>query len=170
MNHVLDHAPGGLRAFLVRAAGGLCFWVTLIGVTPSNVAAGVPVALAASWASLHLLPPGRWRLNPLALFRLALRFVVQSAQAGTDVALRALDPRLPLRQGFVVFATRIPAGSRRSAFCTMTSLLPGTLPVDVTTDGDVVFHCLDVNQPIAAQMAADETLFIRALGGEASHD
>lgn len=170
MNHVLNRAPGNLRAFLLRAAAGLCFWVTLIGMKPSNVAAGVPVALAASWASLLLLPPGQWRLDPLALIRLALRFVLQSAQAGTDVALRALDPRLPLRPGFVAFDARIPAGARRSAFCAMTSLLPGTLPVDATDDGRIVFHCLDVSQPIAAQMLADETLFIRAFGGGASHD
>jgi len=52
----------------------------------------------------------------------------------------------------------------------MTSLLPGTLPVDVTSDGGIVFHCLDVSEPIVAQMAADEALFMRAFASEASHD
>jgi multicomponent Na+:H+ antiporter subunit E len=170
MNHVLNFATGGLRAFLVRTASGLCFWLVLIGAKPSDFAAGVPVAIAASWASLQLLPPGQWRLGPLALMQLALRFVFQSALAGADVALRALDPRLPLRPGFVTFAARIPPGSGRSAFCTMTSLLPGTLPVDVTSDGGIVFHCLDVSEPIVAQMAADEALFMRAFASEASHD
>ncbi len=170
MNHTLGRAPDPLRAFLVRAASGFCFWLVLIGLKQSDLAAGALVAIAAGWTSLRLLPPGRWRLRPMALFRLALRFVAQSAQAGIDVALRALDPRLPLRPGVVAFAARLPAGAGRSAFCTMTSLLPGTLPVDVTVAGDIVFHCLDVNQPIAARMVADETAFIRAFGGEATHD
>ena len=29
----------------------------------------------------------------------------------------------------------------------------------------LVYHCLDVGQPVAAQLAIDEALFIRALGG-----
>jgi len=48
----------------------------------------------------------------------------------------------------------------------MASLLPGTLPTGLDETGAVVVHCLDTEQPVAAQMAAEEALLIRALGAE----
>ena len=57
-------------------------------------------------------------------------------------------------------------GTAQSAFCTMTSLLPGTLPCGTDASGAVVIHCLDVTQPAVAQLAAEEASFVRALGGE----
>ena len=56
------------------------------------------------------------------------RFLRQSIGAGIDVAWRALDPRLPLRPGFVVYPVSIPPGTARNVFTTLTSLLPGTVP------------------------------------------
>lgn len=168
MNRVFDLAPLSLRAVLVRA--GLLFgvWLIIAGLAPRDVVVGALATVAATWASLRLLSPGQWRLRPAALIRVVLRFLVQSIRAGVDVALLALDPRLPLRPGFVVFRARIPIGTRRDAFCTMTSLLPGTLPVESNAH-DIVFHCLDVTQPVTAQIAVDEALFMRAFEAGA-HD
>ena len=84
--------------------------------------------VAATWTSLHLLPPGGARGSPAALRRLALRFLYQSVVAGADVARRALDPRLPLRPGFVAYPVGFPPGAARNVFATLTSLLPGTVP------------------------------------------
>jgi multicomponent Na+:H+ antiporter subunit E len=168
MIRVLAFAPGSLRVLLVRAGSTFVFWLSLAGANPRDVAAGALAAIVATWASLHLWPPGQWRLHPVALVFLVLRFLYQSVRAGVDVGLRALDPRLPLRPGFKVFHTRLPIGSKRDAFCTMTSLLPGTLPVDSNADGDIVFHCLDVTQPVLTQLARDEAFFVRAFG--ARHD
>src|SRR5262249_51723272 len=143
MNRVTDLAPVGLRAVLVRATLLFGVWLIIAGIAPRDVLVGALATVAATWASLRLLPPGQWRLRPVALARLVFRFLWQSIYAGIDVAMRALDPRLPLRPGFVVFPARIPLGPRRDAFCTMTSLLPGTLPVD-SGPARIVFHCLDV--------------------------
>jgi multicomponent Na+:H+ antiporter subunit E len=63
--------------------------------------------------------------------------------AGVDVARRALDPRLPLRPGFVTYAPRLPPGGARDAFCALASLMPGTLPADTNEDGTLLVHCLD---------------------------
>ena len=41
---------------------------------------------------------------------------------------------------------------------------PGTLPTGTDDHGALLIHCLDVDQPIAANLATEETLFIRALG------
>jgi multicomponent Na+:H+ antiporter subunit E len=47
----------------------------------------------------------------------------------------------------------------------MTSLLPGTLPCGSDRDAGLVIHCLDVSQPVARGLQAEEALLIRALGG-----
>jgi multicomponent Na+:H+ antiporter subunit E len=148
-----------------RLAGFLAFWLVIAGPNPVDLVVGVAAAMAATWASRRLLPPGEWRFRPVALAGFTLRFLRQSIGAGLDVAWRALDPRLPLRPGFVVYRPGLPPCPTRSAFCTISSLMPGTLPCGTAAGGGVTIHCLDVGQPVAQQMAAEEAAFVRALGG-----
>ena len=44
--------------------------------------------------------------------------------------------------------------------------MPGTLPTGTDDRGALLVHCLDVGQPVVANLAAEERLFIRAVGGE----
>ena len=154
------------RPTVVRALGFLVLWMTFTGGNRADLGAGAVAALAATGASLRLLPPGTGRLRPIALARLTLRFLRQSVVAGVDVARRALDPRLPLHPGFVVYAVGLQRGPARNMFTTMMSLLPGTVPTGPATGGLLV-HCLDIEQPITAQLAAEEALFSSIVGAEA---
>jgi multicomponent Na+:H+ antiporter subunit E len=148
-----------------RAAAFLVLWQILAGGRdPTDRPAIIIALVAATWASLRLLPPGRARLSPIAFARFVLRFLRQSIVAGTDVAWRALDPRLPLRPGFIVYPSHLRPGPALDAFCALTSLAPGTLPAGPDDSGAIVVHCLDVDQPVASHLAADEELFTRALG------
>ena len=105
-------------AIVRRAVAFLALWLILVGgPDPADRPAGIVALVAATWASLRLLPPG---------------------------------PAL-------------------SAFCALTSLAPGTLPAGTDDDGAIVVHCLDVGQPVASHLAADEELLTRALGHE-RHD
>jgi len=152
------------RAALLRGAILLAYWLVLMGPRPSDVAVGIVTAALATWVSLRLLPPQPARLRLVALPALALRFLWQSVVAGVDVARRAFDPRLPLRPGFAIYRVGFPPGPARSAFADLTSLLPGTVPVG-EQDGALLYHCLDVEQPVAAQLAAEEAVLRRALSG-----
>jgi multicomponent Na+:H+ antiporter subunit E len=58
---------------------------------------------------------------------------------------------------------RLPPGSARDAFCALASLLPGTVPAGLDARGELVVHCLDVDVPVADQMASDEAHFLAAL-------
>ena len=117
-------AAGGVAArALLRATAFLVLWLVLAGADPADLVAGAVAVVAATWASLRLLPPGSARVSPVALAHLALRFACQSVIAGTDVARRAFDPRLPLRPGFVRYPVRFPPGPVRNAFTALTSLL-----------------------------------------------
>jgi multicomponent Na+:H+ antiporter subunit E len=111
-----------------------------------------------------LLPSKGSRFRPAPLAALAASFLRQSVVSGTDVAWRALNPRLKLKPGFVTCRLRLPAGGERSAFCALSSLMPGTLPTGTDEHGALLVHCLDVAQQIAANLAKEERLFIRAIG------
>ena len=153
---------GAMPAAIARGAGFLALWIVLIGLDPLDLAVGVFTAAAATWVSLRLLPTGSLRLRFAALPGLALGFVRQSVVAGLDVARRAFAPRLPLKPGFVVYRTRYPRGPARNAFASLTSLLPGTVPCRDDEQG-LQYHCLDVGQPVAEQLAAEEDAVARAL-------
>jgi multicomponent Na+:H+ antiporter subunit E len=155
---------------IVRLGGFLVFWVIIAGTEPVDLLFGAPAALIVTWASLQLLPPGTRRLRVVALARLVPRFLYQSIGAGVDVAWRALDPRLSLQPGFVTYRPRLPPGAALSAFCTVTSLLPGTLPSGTDESGRLMIHCLDKDQPIADQLATEEALLMEALGYGSGND
>ncbi|HTR06700.1 MAG TPA: Na+/H+ antiporter subunit E [Paraburkholderia sp.] len=144
------------RVALVRA---LCFLVLWIILMPSTKTAdllfGLIAMLVATYMSLRLLPPaaGQVRLRALILF--VPHFLMQSLLAGIDVARRALHPRMRLQPGIVVYRVGFPPGLARNEFAIITSLMPGSVPVDETEDG-LVYHCLDVTQPVVEQMAEEE--------------
>jgi multicomponent Na+:H+ antiporter subunit E len=154
-----------LRGTLARAALFFAFWLIFAGSKPADLAVGAVAATIAFLASFRLLPPGRLRLNPVASSKLVVHFASQSIIAGLDVARRALDPRMPLRPGFVTYSVRFRPGAARNIFTTLTSLLPGTVPAGEER-GKLIYHCLDINQPVVSQLAAEEAVLSRALGDD----
>ena len=160
-----DPAGGAsARAAAVRALGLLALWILLIGTDPADLAIGVPTAVLATFASLRSMPPSGGRARVGALAAIALRLPFQSLAAGFDVAWRALHPRLPLRPGVVLHPLRLPPGLARDAFCALTSVVPGTVPSGLDARGALVVHCIDLEQPVAQQLAANEARVARALG------
>ena len=143
-------------AFLLRWAAYMLFWVVLAGTGSKDLVAGAAAAACASWVSLRLLPPGGLTFRPLNAIGLFLRFLWQSVVAGLSVAFMALKPSLPLRPGIIRYGTALPEGTRRQAFTTYASLLPGTLPLGGDGEGGIAVHCLDDRQPVADQLAAEE--------------
>ena len=136
-----------------------------VDLAPDADLPGIVLAVCgATWASLRLVPSRPRRISARAIIGMAVRFPAQSVVAGVDVAARALHPRLPLRPGFVSYPTALPAGTGRDGFCALASLMPGTLPVEASSDGTVLVHCLDTRQPVLSQLAAEERRFARAFG------
>jgi multicomponent Na+:H+ antiporter subunit E len=160
----IDTTRHGLRSFAARAAGFFALWLILCGIEPSDLLVGILASVAATWASLRLLPPERWRLRPIALMRLLLRFPLQSIAAGIQTARCALDPRLPLRPGLVIYQSRLPSGSAQNTFFTLTSLLPGTLPCGTDATGGLVIHCLNVDQQVVKLLSREESLLQEVIG------
>lgn len=162
--------PPSWLAAALRASIIFCLWLIVAGLKPADVIAGMIAAVAVTWVSLRLLPAGTLRFRPVKLAKYAVHFIYQSITAGIDVARLALNPRMRLQPGFVIYRPRLSPGPSLDAFCTVSSLLPGTLPSGPDARGDLVIHCLDVTQPVARQLAEEEALFSEALGGRRDND
>jgi multicomponent Na+:H+ antiporter subunit E len=160
--HAAVATGGSWSSVVSRAAWFLCLWLVLAGANVGDIPAATAAIAAATWASLRLLEPRTSRRSLRAIVQLALLFLYHSIVAGADVARRALDPRMPLRPGLVAYPTRLPRGVRRNVFTTLTSLLPGTVPTG-EENGQLLYHCLDVRQPVVAELAAEEAALVRAL-------
>src|ERR1700688_2970613 len=110
-------APSTLASALSRGAVFFGLWLLLTNATAADLVPGLPAAAAASWVSLRLMPAQQGSLRAVSLVKFVLHFLHQSIVAGTEVALRALHPGLPLSAGFVIYQPRLPPGTRRNVFC-----------------------------------------------------
>jgi multicomponent Na+:H+ antiporter subunit E len=156
-------APRPAQVAAGRAALFFVFWLMIAGYDPAGLPIGAAAAVLATCASLRLMPPTDVRLRPLALAGFVLHFLGQSIRSGVQVAGLAFRPSMPIRPGFVTYRTHLSGGTL-SAFCALSSLLPGTLPMGSEEQGGLLIHCLDVDQPVAADLAREESLFGRVLG------
>lgn len=172
MPHEKIHATGGRAPASVALARGAMFfglWLVLMpSMKPADLAVGALAAVGATWTSLRFLAPAAGRVRFGALLTFMPHFLWQSVLAGVDVARRAFDPRLPLRPGLVVCPVGFPPGLARNEFTTVTSLLPGSVPVG-EADGALVYHALDVDQPVAEQIAAEERALVKAFVAGQAH-
>jgi multicomponent Na+:H+ antiporter subunit E len=154
-------AGGLLPAAIARGAGFLAFWVILIGFGPVDLLVGLITAAAAAWTSLRLLPPQPGRVRLTAVVSLIPHFLWKSVVASVDVARRALDPRLPLRPGFIAYRVGFAPGPACNVFAAITSLMPGTVPC-ADEDGALIYHCLDIGQPVVEELAEEERRLAQA--------
>ena len=153
----------GARAGTVRALLFFGIWLVIDhSAKPANMLVGVAATAAATWASLWLMPPAAGRVRVGALLLLLPRFLWRSLVAGIDVARRAFSPSLPLNPGFIDYPVALPRGSARNAFELISSLLPGSVPTG-ETEATIEYHCLDVAQPVAERLAAEERAHAAAL-------
>ncbi|MBZ9935531.1 Na+/H+ antiporter subunit E [Mesorhizobium sp. BR1-1-16] len=154
---------------LFRFALFLLLWCALKGISPTDIVVGIAAALAATVANLRLMPQGTHPLDIAALVRYTGRFLKQSLLAGIDVARRAFDPALPLATGLVTFRPSLGRGFARDLFTTISSMMPGTLPVGEDGKDGLVVHCLDIRQPVAVDMARDEARLRRIVTRSRPH-
>lgn len=151
---------------LVRGVAYFLLWMIMAGGQPADIAPGIVAAVLATWISLALLPPDpdMAHIRPLAVLRLAIRFVWTSVVAGLDIARRAFSPSLPLTPGYLHYPVGLAPGTSRNLFTSVTSLMPGTLPAGTDESGRLIYHCLDVEQPVLQELGQEEAELVAALG------
>lgn len=135
----------------LRSAGFAALWTVLNQGDINSWQLGAPTVLLALLVSFAVLPPRRWSFHPLGALRFAFYFLQKSLISSIDVASRVMRPQMPLKPGMVKYALRLPPGIGRVIMSNVTSLLPGTLGVDLR--GDVlVVNALDVDAAVDAEL------------------
>ncbi|MFC1780726.1 Na+/H+ antiporter subunit E [Planctomycetota bacterium] len=71
-------------------------------------------------------------------------FFYYVTKANIDVVYRALHPKMPINPGIVKIKTNLKTDSGITALANSITLTPGTLTVDLTDDGYLYVHWIDV--------------------------
>lgn len=130
-------------------------WLVLSQGRLDGVVFGVAAAAGAAWFSAAMTSAIGPRFGLYGLLRLAPGFFWRSLAGGTDVAWRALQPRMPLNPGWTAYSCRLPGGAMRVALGGELSLMPGTLVAG--SDGDrLLVHCLDIGGSVEEALRAEE--------------
>ena len=119
--------------------GGLDVQVIIAGV----IASGIVAVL------FHEVLPEEHHIftSPTRLFWLIVYlpvFFYYILIANLDVVYRALHPKMPINPGIVKVKTRLKTESGIAALANSITLTPGTLTVDVTDDGFLYVHWINV--------------------------
>lgn len=86
-------------------------------------------------------------LSPVRLFWLIVYlpvFFYYIIMANFDVVYRALHPKMPIHPGIVKIKTNLKTNSGITALANSITLTPGTLTVDLTDDGYMYIHWINV--------------------------
>lgn len=160
-----DRAWGGAMTRAIASRGllfALLWWVLAEGRLDAWGLGAVAVA-AATWASLHLLPPLRRSFTLGGFLGFAGFFLWNSMRSGAQVAFMALRPDLALRPALVHLSLSLPAGAPRVLLLNTLGLMPGTLGVHL--DGErLKLHVLDERLPVAAEVKTLEAHIARLFG------
>lgn len=65
--------------------------------------------------------------------------------ANFDVAFRVLHPEVPINPGIVKVKTDLSSESARTALANSITLTPGTMTVDISEDGDLYVHWINIS-------------------------
>lgn len=112
------------------------------------VVAGL-IASAVVSVLFHEILPKEHRvfLSPVRIFWFLVYlpvFFYYVMKANLDVVYRALHPKMPINPGIVKIKTTLKTESGITALANSITLTPGTLTVDLTDDGFLYIHWINV--------------------------
>ena len=112
------------------------------------VVAGLIAAVIVAVLFHEILPKEhRVFISPVRIFWLLVYvpvFFYYVIQANLDVVYRALHPKMPIKPGIVKIKTILKTESGITALANSITLTPGTLTVDLTDDGFLYIHWINV--------------------------
>ncbi len=113
-----------------------------------DVAIGLVVAAAIALLPRETFAPHYGRLLQPERYLWALIYLFVFAyyvvKANVDVAYRVLHPAMPIRPGIVRARTKLRTASARTLLANCITLTPGTLTIDITEDGTLYIHWINV--------------------------
>ena len=112
------------------------------------IIAGIVVSAAVSLLFHEMLPKEHHVfISPVRVFWFLVYvpvFFYYILMANFDVVYRALHPAMPIKPGIVKIKTKLKTDSGITALANSITLTPGTLTVDLTDDGYLYIHWINV--------------------------
>ena len=124
-------------------------WILLTWQIDAQVVIAGLIASAIVAFLFHEILPKEHRIfiSPVRLFWLLVYvpvFFYYMIRANLDVVYRALHPKMPIKPGIVKIKTILKTESGITALANSITLTPGTLTVDLTDDGFLYIHWINV--------------------------
>jgi len=128
---------------------GLAIWLLLTwSLDIQIIIVGVIAAAIVAMLFHEILPKEHHIfLSPKRIFWFFVYvpvFFYYVLMANFDVVYRALHPKMPINPGIVKIKTRLKSESGITALANSITLTPGTLTVDLTDDGHLYVHWINV--------------------------
>jgi len=128
---------------------GFIVWMLLTWSTDTQIVIAGLIASAIVAILFHEILPKEHHLfiSPMRLFWLLVYlpvFFYYVMKANLDVVYRALHPKMPIKPGIVKIKTELTTESGITALANSITLTPGTLTVDLTDDGFLYIHWINV--------------------------
>jgi multicomponent Na+:H+ antiporter subunit E len=133
-------------AFIIWVIGA---WPFVDGKIDGQVVIAGLIASAIVAVLFHEILPKEHRvfISPVRVFWAVVYipvFFYYVIKANLDVVYRALHPKMPIRPGIVKIKTSLKTDSGITALANSITLTPGTLTVDLTDDGYLYIHWINV--------------------------
>jgi multicomponent Na+:H+ antiporter subunit E len=138
------------KRLLIRTATlSLLWWILTRGQWAAWIF-GAPMIAAVVFWRLDDVAVDKACFRPWYLLTFVPYFFWKSFTGSCDVALRAIDPRMPIKPSLTLFVFRLPPQSVARVFCAnCISMLPGTLCAAWIDDTLLVHLLVDGPEPIA---------------------
>ncbi len=136
-------------------------WLILVDANWDSWLFAVPVVLISTYVSILLLPS--FSISIIGLIRFIPYFLWHSLRGGLDVAIRVFQIKLQISPAIVSYQWRLPPGISRVFMANVTSLLPGTLSVELE-DELLYVHVLDESIDYFTDMQELEERIAQMLG------
>jgi len=124
-------------------------WMLLTWQTDAQVIIAGLIASAIVALLFHEILPKEHLvfISPIRMFWVLVYvpvFFYYMLKANLDVVYRALHPKMPIKPGIVKIKTTLKTQSGITALANSITLTPGTLTVDLTDDGFLYIHWINV--------------------------
>ena len=129
----------------------LILFVTWLGFTtsfhPQELITGAVVSLLIAFVAFKTFTDfGLSFFHPKKLFNIfkfIYVFFIALIKSNIDVALRVINPKLPINPGIVTYKTELKSDTAKVFLANAITLTPGTLSIDVIGD-ELFIHWIDV--------------------------
>ena len=111
---------------------------------------GIAVAFFVSYITTRYMSAINYKVRRFNLMKIVwflyyiLLFLWLCLKANIDVAYRVLHPKLPINPGIVKVHTNLKNPIAIAALANSITLTPGTLTIDITEDGFLYIHWINV--------------------------